>query len=758
MSGVPKRLHEEGGHSATLKRPLEEPGMFSTPGKPNQSVSNEFHMPFEHGQEGRLLKVQRAEPRDIDKRSSLLHRLPSTSINSLDHPITSESKLEFKSSKDARDTKNENWEEREHRVDRITHGDFRNDPKFEKDNYTATTHLNWKDSKEHYRSKRCASDGLDSWCGSRSGIQSTNDVTKDLPIPEVERNSVETLETVGENKVDLKGEARDKDRKRKDRDFEEKDKDQNDCSNNLQFGGASDERKNLLREERDVEKWERERKDLQKDKEWKEKDPLKREASAGNEKDSLHHEKDFVDTSVRNFDQDNTTFEPKRAKDDGWKVYDKDVKGKKRERDGDLGEIQEKRGRYHDKELDDNFAEGDGVADKEKEVFSSVQQRRRLRSRGTPQTPHREARSRSRPHDNEGSQGKPEASTILYKAGECMQELLKSWKEFKASQDTQDDKILQNGPTLEIRIPVEYVTSTNRQVKGAQLWGTDIYTNDSDLVAVLMHTGYICTSSRPPPGIQELRATIRVLASEDCYTSTLRNNVRSRAWGAGIDCSFRVERCCIVKKCGGTIDLEPRLTYTSAVEPTLAPISVERTITTRAAASNALRHQRFIREVTIQYNLCNEPWLKYTINIVADKGLKKPLYTSARLKKGEVLYLETHFHRYELCFAGEKAVMSTSSQTMESDHEKHQNHGSHVPNGDKIFSERESVTDVFRWSRCKTVLPEKLIRSSGIPLPLEHLEVLHDNLDWEDIQWSQTGVWVAGKEYVLARVHFLSPN
>lgn len=27
---------------------------------------------------------------------------------------------------------------------------------------------------------------------------------------------------------------------------------------------------------------------------------------------------------------------------------------------------------------------------------------------------------------------------------------------------------------------------------------------------------------------------------------------------------------------------------------------------------NALRQQRFVREVTIQYNLCNEPW--YTSN------------------------------------------------------------------------------------------------------------------------------------------------
>ena len=32
---------------------------------------------------------------------------------------------------------------------------------------------------------------------------------------------------------------------------------------------------------------------------------------------------------------------------------------------------------------------------------------------------------------------------------------------------------------------------------------------------------------------------------------------------------------------------------------------------------------------------------------MADKGLKKSLYTSARLKKGEVIYLETHFDRYE---------------------------------------------------------------------------------------------------------------
>ena len=40
-----------------------------------------------------------------------------------------------------------------------------------------------------------------------------------------------------------------------------------------------------------------------------------------------------------------------------------------------------------------------------------------------------------------------------------------------------------------------------------------------------------------------------------------------------------------LQKGGGTIDLEPCLTHTSTVEPTLAPVAIERTITTRAAAS-----------------------------------------------------------------------------------------------------------------------------------------------------------------------------
>lgn len=100
-----------------------------------------------------------------------------------------------------------------------------------------------------------------------------------------------------------------------------------------------------------------------------------------------------------------------------------------------------------------------------------------------------------------------------------------------------------------------------------------------------------------------------------------------------------------------------------------------------------------------------------------------------------------------------------SSQDPESELEKPQNHNSRVAqSSNRNSTDCDRLIDVYRWSRCKRPLPQKVMHSIGIPLPVEHLEVLEENLDWEDVQWSQTGVWVAGKEYQLARMHFFSPN
>lgn len=790
MSGVPKRgAHEEGVHSSTSSM---------RPGFGGEEEENSGFPRINYGgvqdSSSRPGLLPRPEFRDGERRSPLhsMYKMPSSMSDSphVSHSIAGpDIRAESRDLKESRESKvvesnrdvkvdprevhHQNAkgekesradENKEGKYERESRNDSKSEAKGEKDVYGgAGSHLNWK---EQHRGQKKHSDvpggaGVASfWMN--SPLLRKYEPTRDAALPMLR----ETNEAVGENRVDVKGDEKykEKERKRKEgkhHDWPESDKDRSDYKSNLQVGtSGNNDFKEVMREEKESEQWGRERKDL-KEKERpkeREKDHVDREGRNGAEKENYQNEKEIADkTSV----QENVAVEQKKPTD-SWRNMEREAKERRKERDADLeGERPEKRHRGNDKELDEGVADVDGAMDREKDAFSyGVQQRKRmLRPRGSPQVANRDGRFKSRGQDGEGSQGKPEASTV-YKVGECMQELTKLWKEYESSQADKNSDNVSNGPTLEIRIPAEHVTATNRQVRGGQLWGTDIYTDDSDLVAVLMHTGYCRPTASPPPAaIQELRATIRVLPPQESYVSTLRNNVRSRAWGAAIGCSYRVERCCIMKKGGGSIDLEPCLTHTSTIEPTLAPVAVERSMTTRAAASNALRQQRFVREVTIQYNLCNEPWIKYSISIVADKGLKKPLYTSARLKKGEVLYLETHSCRYELCFTGEKIVKAPSvSQTHEAESDKSQNHV-HFANGERSTAEGDNmVVDMFRWSRCKKPLPQKFMRSIGIPLPVEHLEVLEENLDWEDVQWSQTGVWVSGKEYQLARVHFLSPN
>ena len=61
--------------------------------------------------------------------------------------------------------------------------------------------------------------------------------------------------------------------------------------------------------------------------------------------------------------------------------------------------------------------------------------------------------------------GKPEVPVVVYKVGECMQELIKLWKEYESSHPDKSGDFASNGPTLEVRIPAEHVTATNRQVR-----------------------------------------------------------------------------------------------------------------------------------------------------------------------------------------------------------------------------------------------------------------------------------------------------
>lgn len=287
------------------------------------------------------------------------------------------------------------------------------------------------------------------------------------------------------------------------------------------------------------------------------------------------------------------------------------------------------------------------------------------------------------------------------------------------------------GNRLQVRIAPQWMSNTNQQVRARQLWGNGIYTEDSDLVAALMHSGFYSISLQAPPStVAEVRAVVELLPAEQNYPSASRHSIRSRAWGASLEgCSFRVERAWLVTAKGATVPLEAGAEGAPTMAATFSPGSLHRSGTTRAASSTVDRRQRHMQEVTVQYNLCNEPWTKYSMAIVADRGLLPSQWTSARLHR-LVLYVETHRHRYEL---------------------------SRVPPD----SEDDTKEDKYRWGRCSAPLSAAAMKEEGTPLLASHLREVVSDLSWGDLQWGPTGVHVASKTsgvsqfFALARAHFL---
>lgn len=354
---------------------------------------------------------------------------------------------------------------------------------------------------------------------------------------------------------------------------------------------------------------------------------------------------------------------------------------------------------------------------------------------------------------------------------------------------------------VEVRIPIESLSPANRHVHARQLWGAGPYSGDSDLVAAVLHAG--CASVPPstsgsnaaagaakgdPPvggqggglastsvlNVSELVAVVRPRAALDYYRSTTAHGIRSRAWGrprnAGKDkdkdkdkagegselatsFAFDVLRCYAVVSAADDKSGETRRVEIPCAPPeppsiaTIFAANQERQVHTRSRASDrdnsahngSDKRLRASQEVTVQYNLLNEPWLKYSLGAVADRGWKRTQWLSARMLE-EVLYLETDAERYEI-------ARNEPSPDAGSD-----GAGTSLADEDGAL---EGVADTYKVSRCKApLLSNAETRRAGVPLPDSKVEVVHAAVTWEELQWAVAGMHLRGKFYDVARVHF----
>lgn len=92
---------------------------------------------------------------------------------------------------------------------------------------------------------------------------------------------------------------------------------------------------------------------------------------------------------------------------------------------------------------------------------------------------------------------------------------------------------------LIVHVKSKYLTSRNQQILERNLWGTTYYTDDSDVVSMLVHSGHMKLTIDPPPGFG-IAVTLLILPGRDSYPPTRKGSLRSRRWEEH-DVSVQVE-------------------------------------------------------------------------------------------------------------------------------------------------------------------------------------------------------------------------
>jgi len=270
---------------------------------------------------------------------------------------------------------------------------------------------------------------------------------------------------------------------------------------------------------------------------------------------------------------------------------------------------------------------------------------------------------------------------------------------------------------VEVLLPTKYLTASDtKQVQLRQLWGTDVYTDDSDLVAVLVHTGHVKLKT---VGKTPLLVSLRVCPAQATYSGSERNGLSSRDWtGKHGGVSIKVERC--LQHTAGSMPA-PEL---SMLRPNMArqiPSSMQ-PIAPGPGHSFATPPSACI----VVFNLSNEPCLKYSLALVADQGPDQSRWTSTRMRR-EAVYLESRHRRFEIAQTGSKKGT------------------------DGVAFDKYTLSQVLRPHSMDRRETEK----DGVPLPARRLKVLHEDLDWEEIVWGPCFVRVRGAEYPVVRLQFM---
>ena len=257
------------------------------------------------------------------------------------------------------------------------------------------------------------------------------------------------------------------------------------------------------------------------------------------------------------------------------------------------------------------------------------------------------------------------------------------------------------GEIIEVRVSSEFLSSLNKAYVENRIWGSDIYTSDSDMVCVLQHSGIYNINDYTPTEIAGLSIYLRVSKGRAAYNSSLKNGVRSKKLNNYQGHSIKVENY-LQRNFLGT---EEELKAMAARMPSNSEYERKKPNPQRLADN------MYYTEFNMVFNLSFEMWLAYSLPAICDKGRDFENFTSYRLKK-DVLYIETSNQRFEI-----------SLNFM--DHN----------NDDYLYEEYEK----YKIAEVIDPIPKDndFMRGNKRPLEDKYIKVIYNMVDWHDLLWGE---------------------
>lgn len=309
-----------------------------------------------------------------------------------------------------------------------------------------------------------------------------------------------------------------------------------------------------------------------------------------------------------------------------------------------------------------------------------------------------------------------------------------------------------------VHIPVEHLTASNPAIRMRNLWGSGRYTDDSDLVAVLLHTGLYNATVHAPKTFQYLSVLVElekhVNGKSDSYPCALVKGFASRSWGSKYEGASMAVRSVALLSLETAIIPPQRSRRKTRIRPHRL-IPWNKTVPRKSppasgTANNAvatysrdgkLEAKRAVQCGTMSFDMLQEPCLVYDIKEVA--CLRAPTSITDRLRK-EILYIEDDSRRFEISVTEQSS--SKSSARDAGSNEDVFVRFAEVPDG--------TLQKLRLWNAGLQVNEKGGSLDVTVPLATKDLNVIAKKMPWKELVWDSEGVTIQGVWYDLTRLTF----